>query len=101
MNSFLVPLQSGAQTFTLPIGNLKYSLTLLWNHKASQWIMDISTANSLRVLSGIPLVFNSSLLRPFRYLNLGFTFVCVPTNPNVVASYDNLSTQMLFYLITS
>lgn len=97
MNLFLIPLQPKAQTFTIPINSSIYRITLSWNYKSS-WELDLATET--RILSSIPLVFDTNLLRPFSYLNLGFTFLFRATNPNVVSSYDNLGTQTLLYLIT-
>ena len=97
-----IPLTPNAQTFTISLNNVTYTMTLVWNGQNNTWVLDIADANGNGILSGITIVANNDLLSPYPYLNFEGQLIAETdvdlTTPPV---YDNLGTTGHIYFVTT
>ena len=71
MATYEIPMTPTPQTFRVSLVGVTYQLTVRWNSMAGVWVLDISSADGVKILSGLPIVANTDLLEPFAYLGIG------------------------------
>lgn len=72
MAEFLIPLSSGAQSFTIALGKVQYKLTLIYRDaEDGGWFLDIERQDTNDGLFGIPLVLGADLLEQHAYKRFG------------------------------
>jgi hypothetical protein len=100
---YLIPLQATNQTFTISLAGVTYTITIVWNYIINTWILNIGDSSNTPIVSGIPLVTGTDLLRPFPYLNFGGQLIVQTTNDTTaIPTYDNLGTSgNLYFVVTS
>lgn len=103
MSVFLIPLQPGtAQTLTIALDNITYTLTLRWNDVAQCWNLDISDANNNAILQNVPLVTGLDLLEQFAYLGIDGQLVVQTTNDaDEVPTFASLGVTGNLYFVTT
>jgi hypothetical protein len=100
MNVSEIPLLNQAQNFTVKLAGTTYRLRLNWSMPANIWILDIAKEDETPIVSGIALVCNIDLLRPYPYLNFGGALVAqVIGSADANPGYEDLgSTSKLFFI---
>ena len=103
MAIYEIPLTPESQVFTITLAGINYQIKLQWNNINKTWVLDlINAATSEVILTGIPLVANTNLLRQYGYLNLGGSLVAqTDNNVNVAPTYENLGDTGKVYFITN
>lgn len=99
--AYEIPLKAAAQSFTIALGGVTYSLRLLWNRASSCWVLDLGDAQGNPLVSGIPLVTGINLLAQYAYLGISGSLI-VQTDSAVdnVPTVDNLgSTSHLYFVV--
>ena len=94
----LIP--STAQTFTITLVGVTYTMTVHWCAPSSCWVLDIADQNAVPIVSGIPIITGADLLAAYGYLGIGGQLI-VQTDYDVdaVPTFDNLGdTSHLFFL---
>lgn len=100
MTAYEIPLTSDSQRFRITLAGLVYNLALTWR-TGTGWVLDIADANSVPLVSGIPLVTGADLLGQFRYLGIGGRLVVlVEGDIAAVPDYSDLGTEGKLYFIT-
>lgn len=76
MATYEVPLTPGPQSFTIALAGVIYRITLVWRDAPEGgWTLDLTTANGVALLSGVPLVTGADLLEQYRHLGIGGSLV--------------------------
>jgi hypothetical protein len=103
ITSSRIPLQPYAQVFSITIAGLVYNMQTHWNNQPDTgWLLDISDANDVPILLGIPLVTGADLLEQYHYLGLfngGYLLCGTIGNNNASPTYDNLGTDSYLYVL--
>jgi hypothetical protein len=102
MTAFLIPTIPQAQTFSIELGNLTYTINLVWNVSNETWILDLITSNGVPILRGIPLVGGTDLLEPYAYLGIGGTlYAMTSSDPLAAPTYANMGTEGQLFFVTT
>lgn len=99
---FEIPLiPSTAQTFTVTLVGVTYTMTVTWCAPASCWMIDIADQNAVPIVSGIPMITGADLLSAYGYLGIGGQlFVQSDFDTNAVPTFDNLGDTSHLYFIS-
>ncbi len=101
---FEVPLTSANQTVNIAIANVSYNFRLIFcqtTDAAACWLLDISDANGLPLVCGIPLLPGADMLGQYRYLFPGFILYCFTDgNRDASPTFANLGTSSHLYFET-
>jgi hypothetical protein len=99
----VIPLINMAQLFSITLASVVYNCRCYWNNDpAGGWCLDISDANSIPIVMGIPLVTGADLLAQYGYLNFGGQLrVATKGSPLAVPTYSNLGDASNLYFITT
>lgn len=94
----LVP--STAQSFTITLVGVTYTMTVTWCAPASCWMLDIADQNAVPIVPGIPMITGADLLEAYGYLNIGGQLI-VQTDYDVdaVPTFDNLGVTGHLYFV--
>lgn len=94
----LIP--STAQTFTVTLVGVTYTMTVTWCAPAACWMLDIADQNAVLIVSGIPMITGADLLSAYGYLGIGGQlFVQSDFDVNAVPTFDNLGLTSHLYFI--
>jgi len=97
-----IPLTAEPQTFQIALAGTTYTLTLVWNQFASNWILDIADNNSVPIVQGIPLVTGTDLLAQYGHLNFGGQLIVQTDHDlNATPTLDNLGSNSHLYFVVS
>ncbi|WP_238925091.1 phage baseplate plug family protein [Achromobacter insuavis] len=100
MTAYEIPLSADSQRFTITLAGIIYNLALMWR-SGTGWVLDVADANSVPLVSGIPLVTGADLLGQFRHLGIGGRLVVLVEGDIVaVPDYSDLGTEGKLYFIT-
>lgn len=102
MAAFEIPLLPATpQALSISILNVPYQFTVKWCSPASSWLLDIADAQSVPIVSGIPLVTGADLLEQFEYLGLGVALYAQSlSHPSDPPTFDNLGDNGKLYFVT-
>jgi hypothetical protein len=101
-NFFEIPLESKPQSFKISLGGTDYWLRLTYQ-KATEggWVLDISDANHVAIVNGIPLVTGCNLLEQYKHLGFaGRLWVQTASDPDAVPTFNNLGNDAYLYWVT-
>lgn len=102
MSTYEIPLTNEPQSLTVELGSSAYTLTVLWGTATQCWLLHMDDADSVRLLSSIPLVCGCDLLEPFAYLKIeGGLYASTDGDMFTPPTYDNLGTLGRLYFQTS
>jgi hypothetical protein len=95
-----IPTTNQAQTFGISLASGSYQMTLRYNQYLAAWVLDIATAASVAIVSGVPLITGADLLGQFRHLGFtGSLIVQTDDATDTVPTYVTLGTTgHLYYL---
>lgn len=98
-----IPLTSTPQTFNITLGGTTYEFALYYrNVTGGGWTIDISDANGNPIVTGIPMVTGTNLLKQYAYLGFqGGLWVQTTSNPDAVPTFQNLGTDGKLYWVTT
>ncbi len=100
MTAYEIPLSADSQRFAITLARVVYNLALTWR-SGTGWVLDIADANSVPLVSGIPLVTGADLLGQFRYLDIGGRLiVLVEGDIAAVPDYSDLGTEGKLYFLS-
>lgn len=100
MTAYEIPLSADSQRFTITLAGVIYNLALTWR-SGTGWVLDVADANSVPLVSGIPLVTGTDLLGQFRHLGIGGRLVVlVEGDITAVPDYSDLGIEGKLYFIT-
>lgn len=101
MAAYEVPFSAEPQTFLIALAGATYRLTTSWCSAAGHWCLDIARPDNSPVLSGIPIVPGTDLLKQYAYLAIGGgLFVQVSGAPNEIPAYGDLGGSGLVFFVT-
>lgn len=95
--TFEIPLTSGAQSFSVPLAGVTYSMRLrCCGVEAPSWVLDVSTEAGDPLVSGLPLVTGCDLLAQHGHLGIGGgLYVVSDIDPPTYASLG-VATKLYF-----
>ena len=94
-------MQPRPERFRITIGGVERQVTHRWNHFAAAWVMDVTDADGVPFLTGIPLVTGADLAGQFEYLALGGQLIVqTDHDPEAVPTFENLGSTGHLYLVT-
>jgi uncharacterized protein DUF6983 len=95
-----IPLISAAQTFSVTLVGVTYTMMVHWCAPASCWILDIADQNAVPIVPGIPMITGADLLEPYRYLGIGGQLIVqTDNNTDAVPTFDNLGSRGHLYFV--
>jgi len=96
-----IPTSSDNQIFRISLAGVYYSFNLYWNKINTTWMIDIADTNNNPIISGIPLVANVDLLKPYGYLNFGGQLIAQTDQaPDVPPDFNSLGLTGHLYFVT-
>lgn len=97
-----LPLISTPQQLAVSLSGTVYNLRMSWCKPAQCWILDVSDANGVPVLQGVPLVTGTNLLGQYAYLGIpGKLVVLTDSDPDAVPTFTDLGSQGHVYYVTT
>lgn len=101
MHPYEIPLSAETQKFSIQLGSASYVLRFYWCKYSSCWMLDISDANEVPMLLGIPVVTGIDLLSQYAYLEFGGSLIVqTDHNPDQVPDFAGLGTSGHIYFVT-
>lgn len=92
---------AGAYGFDIELDGIVYILAFRYNYRLSLWIMDVKDENDNDIVTGIPLVTGTALLKPYRNnagIPLGMFFIINHVNEwNDPTRYELARDAFLYY----
>lgn len=102
MSIYEIPTSADQQTFIINLNGLDYNLVLYWNNINQTWMLNIGDTKNNKILSGIPIVANVDLLKPYSYLNFGGQLIAqTDRSPDSPPTFSNLGTNGHIYFVTA
>ncbi len=96
-----IPTSNEAQTFTISLAGVTWTVTLAWCDPAACWILNLGDATGNPVINGIPLVTGCDLLEQYGYAGVGGALVVQTDNdPDQVPAYAALGDTGHLYFVT-
>lgn len=90
-------LNNNAQTLNILFGQVKYTLYFKYNDRASIWTIDISEADSGKILiEGVPLVLGQELLSPYNF-GIGRLLLIDQREKHLEARFDDFENNARLY----
>ena len=103
--TYLIPLTSPPQQFSLTLGGTLYTFTVQYRNNAlGGWVLDIGDQNNNAIVQGIPLVTGANLLAQYAHLQIGNgggLYVQTAADPDAVPTFDNLGNSAYLYWVTN
>ncbi len=94
-NTYAIPLTTGAQQFTIKLGENALQIRLVWREaQGGGWFMDLSDTDGTQVLSGLALRCGHDLLEEHAYLGLGKLTVFLDGKSDSDPIYDDMGRQI-------
>ena len=94
-NTYAIPLTTGAQQFTIKLGENALQIRLVWREaQGGGWFMDLSDTDGTQVLSGLVLRCGHDLLEEHAYLGLGKLTVFLDGKSDSDPIYDDMGRQI-------
>lgn len=94
-NTYAIPLTTGAQQFTIKLGENALQIRLVWREaQGGGWFMDLSDTDGTQVLSGLALRCGHDLLEEHAYLGLGKLTVFLDGKSDSDPIYDDMGWQI-------
>lgn len=103
MAVFEVPLSGSMQSFSMPVGGVVYQFRFVYaDVEEAGWLVDISDAEGVPLVCGIPLVTGADLMEQFVYLGIAARFyVLTDGDAAEVPTFENLGTRSHLYFETA
>lgn len=102
MARYEIPLTPEAQNFSIVLAGVNYNILVVWNFINSTWQINFSLQDGTPILTSIPLIGNTDLFEPYKYLNLGGQLIIdTPGNPDETPTFTNLGIDSKLYFITT
>lgn len=87
MSIYQIPLSTGAQSFSIRLGEYNYRMTLIYRDAdCGGWFLDMVRTDGSDALQGLPLVTGVNLLAQFGYKRMGGALWC--ELPKQVKNYE-------------
>ncbi len=94
-NTYAIPLTTGAQQFTIKLGENALQIRLVWREtQGGGWFMDLSDTDGTQVLAGLALRCGHDLLEEHAYLGLGKLTVFLDGKSDSDPIYDDMGRQI-------
>ncbi len=94
-NTYAIPLTTGAQQFTIKLGENALQIRLVWREaQGGGWFMDLSGTDGTQVLAGLALRCGHDLLEEHAYLGLGKLTVFLDGKSDSDPIYDDMGRQI-------
>ncbi len=76
MTMYQIPLTTGAQSFTINLGDVQYKMTLIYRDaEGGGWFLDMERSDGTDAIYGIPLVLGVDLLAQHSYKGFGHLYL--------------------------
>ncbi len=94
-NMYVIPLSTGAQQFTIKLGENALQIRLVWREaQGGGWFMDLSDTDGTPVLSGLALRCGHDLLEEHVHLGLGKLTVSLDGKSDSDPVYEDMGRQI-------
>lgn len=101
MTTYVIPLVPTPHKFTVQLGGTTYGMRLYWCQPAECWVLDLSDAQGVPVVLGMPLVLGVDLLGQYKHLGLPGSLVVTTTlGPHDRATASDVGTRTTLYFVT-
>ena len=96
MTMYQIPLTSGAQSFTINLGDVQYKMTLIYRDAyGGGWFLDMERTDETDAIFGIPLVLGVDLLAQHSYKNFGHLYVEMDGGIKRRPTYEEIGTTVI------
>jgi len=93
-----IPLYSGAQSFTVNLGNATYRMTLTYRDAVfGGWFLDVERLDGSDAILGIPLLPMNDLYAQHEYKNFGHLYVIVGNGEYRKPTFDDMGTNVRLF----
>ncbi|GHV49938.1 hypothetical protein FACS1894216_01230 [Synergistales bacterium] len=103
MTPYRIPLTPVPQTFSIVLGDVRYTINLYWSdaEQGKYWVIDILDADTSEpIVKGIPLVTGCDLLAQFGTLGFKGSLVAYVSGSDERPGYDDLGGEgNLFFVV--
>ena len=98
MTTFEIPLETGAQSFTVNLGGNVYKLRLIYrNAVGGGWFLDIERPADSSALYGIPLLVNIDLLAQHQHRGFGHLMATLDGDESGQPTYEDMGITLHLY----
>ena len=99
---FEIPLSSGAQKFSIRLGENTLQIRLVWREaEGGGWFIDLFDNEGLDLITGIPLRSGRNILEEHAHLGLGALTVSLDGEPSRDPAYDEMGSKVQLYWMAS
>jgi len=93
----IIPTQPANEQFRVQLAGATYQIRKVW--RVDTWYIDISDANGVAIVSGMPLVTGADLLAQLEHLGLGgiLQVATAGPDPDQMPSYSGMGTTSQLY----
>ena len=99
---FEIPLSSGAQKFSIKLGDHALQIRLVWREAmGGGWFMDLFDNDDMELVSGIPLRCGQNVLEEHAHLGLGAMTVSLDGENTSDPSYGDMGSKVQLYWMAS
>lgn len=96
---FTIPLGSGAQQFTVSLGEKSVMMRLIWRTATGGgWFMDVFESDGITpIVCGLPIRCGHNLFEQYQYLGLGKMLALIDGQADRDPSYDDMGSNLQLY----
>ncbi len=99
---FEIPLSSGAQKFSIRLGENTLQIRLVWREaEGGGWFIDLFDNEGLDLITGIPLRSGRNILEEHAHLGLGALTVSLDGETSRDPAYDEMGSKVQLYWMAS
>lgn len=96
MTMYKIPLATGAQSFTINLGEVQYRMTLIYRDAdGGGWFLDMERIDETDAIYGIPLLLGIDLLAQFAHKDFGHLYVNMDGGMNHRPTYEEMGNTVI------
>ena len=102
MTTYEIPLRTGHQSMSIRLGDETYQLRLLYADAVNGgWVLDISDASGVALISGLPLVAGADLLAQHKHLGIaGALYAATEGDVGTPPDFESLGRAGKLYFVS-
>lgn len=96
MTMYKIPLTTGAQSFSINLGDVQYRMTLIYRSaECGGWFLDMERSDKKDAIYGIPLVLGVDLLEQHVHKGFGHLYVSMDGCANHQPTYEDMGNSVI------
>lgn len=96
MTMYKIPLTTGAQSFSINLGDVQYRMKLIYrSSEGGGWFLDMERADETDAIYGIPLVLGVDLLKQHAHKSFGHLYVNMDGGAKHQPTYEEMGNTVI------